>query len=526
MYYYLEVVSGIEVGRKYELNEGAATLGRRSENSVAINAGEKAVSSHHGILYRSGDSFSYQDLDSTNGSFVGDERIGECDLKVGDIIGLGQSGPRLKIISSKSELDTTYSATALASDIATQARTMRDGDPKNEAKTTRGENSGKYEVDLNAIKKGKHTPLPGYEAGSFTAEIEQKMLEQSASGREVVSLLKNRKRLQRLQQRGKLDESQLALLHNMSDIHRNHTRFWAIMLTSVAAVLLLVAGFFAIRSFQYKQLLNQAQSLEAEVNQTEQMIDRLNNAPESNKEALASLISDLDNKQLKLRSLKDNLKDDDLSTIIHDPIEAAISDIISRFGETQYSIPPQMVERVKHHVEVFSGRMNSTIQIYLNRKDQYFPMMASILSQKNLPPELCYVSMLESGLNPTALSHAGARGIWQFMPRTARQFKLKVNNSVDERLEPEKATHAAAEYFRDLIGIFGGKSSIMLAMAAYNAGEGRIMGALRKIDNPLRNRDFWYLYRMGYIPEETKEYIPKIIALIILDENRAHYGFQ
>ena len=91
--------------------------------------------------------------------------------------------------------------------------------------------------------------------------------------------------------------------------------------------------------------------------------------------------------------------------------------------------------------------------------------------------------------------------------------------SRDERLDPEKSTEAAAEYFRDLIGIFGGKSSVMLALAAYNAGEGRVMGALKKIADPLRDRDFWYLYRMGYLAEETNEYIPRVIALIILAQN-------
>jgi membrane-bound lytic murein transglycosylase D len=133
--------------------------------------------------------------------------------------------------------------------------------------------------------------------------------------------------------------------------------------------------------------------------------------------------------------------------------------------------------------------------------------------------------MLESGFNPRALSHAGARGLWQFMPSTARNYGLRVNNSVDERLDPEKATYAAAEYFKDLIGIFGGESSVMLAMAGYNAGEGRVMGALRKIDNPMKNRDFWYIYRMGYLAEETNEYIPRVLSMIIIAEHPDRYGF-
>ena len=153
-------------------------------------------------------------------------------------------------------------------------------------------------------------------------------------------------------------------------------------------------------------------------------------------------------------------------------------------------------------------------------------MIKKIFEEKNLPLELAYISMLESGFNPKALSHAGARGLWQFMPATGRTYGLIVDDNVDERCDPEKATYAAAEYFKDLISIFGGKSSVMLAMAAYNAGEGRIMGALRKIDDPMRNRDFWYIYRMGCLAEETNEYIPRVLALMIIDTNPQMYGFK
>jgi membrane-bound lytic murein transglycosylase D len=162
----------------------------------------------------------------------------------------------------------------------------------------------------------------------------------------------------------------------------------------------------------------------------------------------------------------------------------------------------------------------------LQRKELYFPMINKIFREKNVPAELAYVSMLESGFNPKALSHAGARGLWQFMPHTGRRYGLIVDENLDERIIPEKATYAAAEYFKDLISIFGGRSSLMLAIAAYNAGEGRIMGALRKIDDPMRNRDFWYIYRMGHLAEETNEYIPRVLALMIIDEHPQHYGFS
>jgi membrane-bound lytic murein transglycosylase D len=169
--------------------------------------------------------------------------------------------------------------------------------------------------------------------------------------------------------------------------------------------------------------------------------------------------------------------------------------------------------------------MKNVITRYLERKEKYFPMIHKVFREKNLPLELSYVSMLESGFNTMALSHAGARGLWQFMPHTGRRYGLKVNDKIDDRTDPLKSTYAAAEYFKDLISIFGGKSSVMLCMAAYNAGEGRVIGALRKIEDPMRNRDFWYIYRMGYLAEETNEYIPRVISLMIISENPDEYGF-
>jgi membrane-bound lytic murein transglycosylase D len=110
--------------------------------------------------------------------------------------------------------------------------------------------------------------------------------------------------------------------------------------------------------------------------------------------------------------------------------------------------------------------------------------------------------------------------------RTLQKYGLKIDTFSDERIDPQKATYAAAEYLKDLIGIFGANSSIMLVMAAYNAGEKRIMDALRKIDDPIRNRDFWYIYQMGFLSEENNEYIPMILALLIIDNNREYFGFS
>ncbi len=196
-----------------------------------------------------------------------------------------------------------------------------------------------------------------------------------------------------------------------------------------------------------------------------------------------------------------------------------INAVLTRFGEDGYRAPPEMVERVEHYLNLYTtGSMRGTVTAWMERSRRYFPMIRAILTEKNIPIELAYVSMLESGLNPQATSHAGAVGLWQFMPQTARRYGLRVGGGVDERTDPEKATRAAAAYFKDLIAIFGSRSSVLLCMAAYNAGEQRVINALKRIDDPVHDRDFWYLYRMGWLAQETNEYIPQVIALIILSD--------
>ena len=243
------------------------------------------------------------------------------------------------------------------------------------------------------------------------------------------------------------------------------------------------------------------------------------------RELSEKMITELEEKQKSLSNLKSQINEGDFGKFYSDPLERRIDEILMRLGESDYHIPEEMVQRVRYHIDIYSGRMKNVITRYLERKEKYFPMIHKVFREKNLPLELSYVSMLESGFNTMALSHAGARGLWQFMPHTGRRYGLKVNDKIDDRTDPLKSTYAAAEYFKDLISIFGGKSSVMLCMAAYNAGEGRVIGALRKIEDPMRNRDFWYIYRMGYLAEETNEYIPRVISLMIISENPDEYGF-
>jgi len=132
--------------------------------------------------------------------------------------------------------------------------------------------------------------------------------------------------------------------------------------------------------------------------------------------------------------------------------------------------------------------------------------LGRILAEENVPTELLAVAFVESGFNEFALSPKGARGIWQFMPATARRYGLAVDDVVDHRTHPEHSTRAAARYLRDLHVMFG---DWKLALAAYNAGEGRIARVIRRTGI----RDFDEMARRGYLPNETRKYVPAVLAV-------------
>jgi membrane-bound lytic murein transglycosylase D len=146
-------------------------------------------------------------------------------------------------------------------------------------------------------------------------------------------------------------------------------------------------------------------------------------------------------------------------------------------------------------------------------------MIFDVFRAKGLPEDLAFTAMIESGFNPTAVSRVGAKGLWQFMAPTARLYGLRVDHWVDERLDPEKATVAAAGYLNDLYVRYG---SWELAQAAYNAGEVKIDKAIRGTGST----DFWDLSQSRYLRRETKDFVPAIQAAMLIGRDPSQYGFE
>ena len=161
-------------------------------------------------------------------------------------------------------------------------------------------------------------------------------------------------------------------------------------------------------------------------------------------------------------------------------------------------------DRVKVYIEVYTIKKRKQLHVMLALSQYYFPIFEEALRREGLPEELKYMAVIESALNPRAVSPAGAAGIWQFMYQTGRMCHLKINTKVDERLDPIKASMAAALYLKELYNCF---NDWTLAIAAYNCGPGNVNKAIRRAKG---RTDFWTIF--PYLPRETRGYVPAFIA--------------
>ncbi len=186
---------------------------------------------------------------------------------------------------------------------------------------------------------------------------------------------------------------------------------------------------------------------------------------------------------------------------------------------SDYSHNELAVKAVKKNITLFTEKIREKFSLWLSRSGKYIDLMKEILKEKDVPEEIVFLSLIESGFNPYAYSPARAAGYWQFIASTAKRYGLEINWWKDERRDPVKSTVAAANYLKDLYEMFG---SWNLAMAAYNAGEGKILKAL----NRTKTDDYWSLLDTGYIRSETKDYVPKFIAASVIANNPEDFGFE
>ena len=203
------------------------------------------------------------------------------------------------------------------------------------------------------------------------------------------------------------------------------------------------------------------------------------------------------------------------------PVDPRLKDRAEQAAKTtSHDLPLTVNDEVLSFLNFFqTPRGKAIVETGLRRSGRYRGMISRVLREEGVPQDLIYLAQAESAFQPLALSRAGARGIWQFVPWRGNEYGLKRSWWVDERQDPEKATRAAAQHLRDLYGLFG---DWYLAMAAYNCGPGNVQKGVERTGYA----DFWELYRRNVLPRETKNYVPIILALTLIAKDAAHYGVQ
>jgi len=202
-------------------------------------------------------------------------------------------------------------------------------------------------------------------------------------------------------------------------------------------------------------------------------------------------------------------------------LKADVSAILTRLGADPATLTPQALARVKRHVERILGK--PTLQATWDRKKEAWPGISRALQAEALPEEIGFLAWAESGFRPEAASPMGSRGVWQFIPATARKYGLTVTDTTDDRLDTFKETRAAAKYLKKLIDEFPGAP--LLALTAYNQGEAQVSRIVAAA--PAEHaKDFFWLAEQGALNEEGTEYVPRFLAAAAIGMHPDRYGLK
>lgn len=205
-----------------------------------------------------------------------------------------------------------------------------------------------------------------------------------------------------------------------------------------------------------------------------------------------------------------------LSRPVSISVSEALALIEKDFGKKIFPTDSNFIATISEWCTRLSA--DKDLSLIKNKRQGLQPLLEKILAEEKVPRQFSVLVWVESNYEPEARnSISGATGLWQLMPDTARSYGLVVSKAEDERKDPTKCTRAAARYLKDLMAIFGDED-FLLILAAYNTGEANLMAILKQLKDPLQERNFWYLYSHNLIPSETKSYVLKAIAILVLEK--------
>ncbi|HUJ21400.1 MAG TPA: transglycosylase SLT domain-containing protein [Bryobacteraceae bacterium] len=462
--------SGRLAGTRDPVRDDITRVGRSSENDVIITDAA-VVSGHHLEIHKNGEVYYLRDLNSTNGTYLNGQRVTEAALDPPCVIRLGADGPELTFLVDEApalHLDQTLVASA-----------------------------NPFEALAPPSKEKAPEPASGVHADLLSEAVERA----------------------RKARRAGIGDSTVVIMREMLDaaLHRTGRKFKAV----IAALVLALAGVTGYGFWKIQGMKQEKRGFDTRIEQIEAVLAKANQeSPETDQ-----LISQLDQYSDEALALQNKLLYRVGSFEHEEFLKHEIRALMAEFGAETYSIPPEFLEEVKRFIDQYEGPDRPHIERALGEERKNMDAMRAIFDENSLPADLVFIPLVESALSGESASAAGAVGLWQFTPITAKAYGLKVAGGVDERLNVTKETRAACKYIRELILDFGAGSSVMLALAAYNLGPSKVKNAIHKVTDPIKQRNFWYLYRVRAVPPETREYVPKVIAAMIIGRHPERYGF-
>jgi len=507
----LKFVSGSRSGSTVEFGRDPVRVGRSASAELRFDGAKDAtVSTHHAQIVFERGAYFLIDTGSRNGTLLNGRRItAKQALKSGDRVCFGfPGGPEADV-----EIDAARVAAAGA-----------------------GSAGGDAEADTVALAPRDARPVYDARQDAERMAAALRVGAQDSSAIRVADEAARKVAERRAKAGGERSGDTVILLaeamNQATEAVRNRTaRKWVRVVGAVGGSALLVIGVLGGVVFaqqrEIDKLVNAKTSIDRQIQALQERMQT-----ETDAASLAamedSLVALTGSAQTTLRELqrKDVARAEQLSAAGSDELDREIRKILAKFNASTYAIPPIFRERLQFHIDELVS--TSSRKVMFGRKQRYWPVIMKEFGALGLPEEMAYIAWVESGFDPDAQSPAGAVGLWQMTTTTAQSLGLTVNGPVDERLDPEKQTRAAATYLARLLSEFG-EDSFMLVLASYNRGENGVRRVLRQVaQDPggfrKDKRDFWHLYRLKLLPEETREYVPRVLAAAIVSANAQKYG--
>ena len=500
----LKIVSGNRSGTTVSYGREPVRVGRSASAELRFaDAQDAIVSTHHAqIIFERGVYF-LVDTGSKNGTLLNGRKITKQELKSGDRVCFGfPGGPEADI-----EIDATEVASGPGGTVVkTIASAPRGSRPDYDAQ----QDAARMAHALKIGARDTRTHQWADEAAREVAKRRAKVGGQS-SGDTVIILAQ--------------------AMNRVTEAVRSRTNSkWVKVVTGVGGGALLVIGVLAGVVFYQQQQINRLVDAKTTIDRQIQSLQERMQSETDSASLVAledSLLALTGTAQTTLKELqrKDEARAAQLSAG-GDELDREIRKILVKFNASTYAIPPIFRERLQFHIDELATAGNR--RFMFSRKQHYWPVITKEFGALGLPEEMAYIAWVESGFDPNARSGAGAVGLWQMTTTTAQSLGLTVDGTVDERLDPEKQTKAAATYLAHLLSEFG-EDSFMLVLASYNRGENGVRRVLRQVAREpggfrKDKRDFWHLYRLKLLPEETREYVPRVLAAAIISNNAQKYG--